>query len=254
MIVTALMVFGIFTFALGAGVPDPSPGYRIFQTISLTIETDGMNGTLQLLQDERITDELRDNMHGSDDGMYCYEDALGAFCESIRTTPLKPTLVRLVDGVGRVVDSRTFKRELGSMEVRKLYGRRPRAFSVTVDFGIGWGSYAGDITYFFDLKGGRLRWLTARGRTGGVQIEVTAMTSLKTSWQLVRSGGGGGQDILEIACRPKFSPGRADEDVAFELIFRRFHFHGGGWIISERRTPGFWEDDKEFPGPGEFPQ
>jgi hypothetical protein len=247
-------MLGLCRIASAARLPSPPPGYRVFHTISLAVETDGMNGNLQLLQDERITDDLRESMGGADEAMYCYDDSLGGFCKSIRARPLQPAVVRLVDGAGRVVEARTFTRELATMDVRELYGRRPRAFSVTVDLGIGWGSYAGDTTFFFDLKGGRFRWLKARPQQGGAQVDVVTMKSLKTSWQLVRIEGRASLDILEIRCRPKSSEGSASTEVEFELIYRRFHFRGNGWILSERRAPGFWEDEGEFPGAEQFPQ
>ncbi|HEY1266316.1 MAG TPA: hypothetical protein VGH16_03605 [Candidatus Binatia bacterium] len=246
-VIVATAAVCIISFGLEAPASAAVPqGYRIYQSIPLRRAVDGVNGALELVQDERITENLRAKMHGSDRVMYCYDDTLAVLCESIRRVPLKPTLVRLVNAADQVVDSREFERELGTMQPFKLYGESPRAFAVTIDFSAGFGSYNGEITFFGDIRAGRLRWLKAQ-RSGGGDEEMTVMTSLKTAWKLVKAGNGAGMDILKIACRPNFA---SEND--FDLTYTRFAFDGKRWIRYERTKPGFWEQGS-FPALEEFP-
>ncbi len=141
-------------------------GYSVFQTYPVARTSDGVEGFLQILQDDRITVDLREKMRGMNADMYCTIDSLHPFCKSIPQSPPRPTVLQLTDRTGRVLDSRGFKRELGQLAVRELYGNSRRTFSITVDFSSGMGSYSGEVTYFFDLQGQRLHFLhgTIRGK------------------------------------------------------------------------------------------
>jgi hypothetical protein len=241
--VVCVIFFGLEVPALAAA----PQGYRVFQSIPLQRASDGLDGALELFQDERISEDMRAKMRGFAHVMYCYNDTLAALCESMRTRPLKPTLVRLVDAQNRVLDSRLFERELGSEQAIPLYGRSPRAFTVAIDFSAGFGSYSGEITFFADVQAGRLRWLKAQETGSGQEAEMTLMSSLKTAWKLVPARNRAGMDILKIACRPNFA---TEND--FELIYTRFAFNGKRWIRHERTKWGFWEQGsflalEEFP-------
>jgi hypothetical protein len=244
----ATAVVCIIFFGLKAPASAATPqGYRVFQSIPLQRVSDGLDGALELLQDQRISEDFRERMKGMDRTSYCYDKNLASPCESIRPTPLKPTLVRLVDAQNRVIDSRLFERELGSLRAIALYGPSPRAFAVTIDFSAGFGSYNGEITFFADVQAERLRWLKAQRPAGGGETDVTVMTSLKTAWKLVKAKNGAGMDILKIACRPDFA---TEND--FELIYTRFAFDGKRWIRHARTKRGFWEQGS-FPALEEFP-
>jgi hypothetical protein len=239
-------------------VPAPA-GYRVFRTIAVTRGSDGFDGRIELLQDERVSGALRDAI---DEGLQCCDDPaaprsaeMQRFCESRALRPLAPSVVRVLDRKGRVHAERSFPREKATLDVQKLYGAKPRAFSVTVNFGIGMGAYGGPITWFFDLRTGRLRWLEAAGASGAESGAMSVMSSPRTAWKLVPAKGGG-MDVLQIACRPqageRAGPGAP---AVTELIYTRYHLHKQGWMRSERREPGLWEDHgpKSFPRRDQFP-
>ena len=228
-------------------------GYSVFQTFPVARTSDGVEGFVQILQDDRITVDLREKMRGMDAAMFCTIDSLNPFCKSIPKSPLRPTVLHLTNRTGRVLDSRGFKRELGQLAVRELYGNSRRTFSVTVDLGSGMGSYAGDVTYFFDLQGQRFHWLTARETTSDKLTEIQVLQSLKTDWKLLPARNHSGQDIVQLACRPKSVANDPKRDIEFELIYTRFAFDGARWVRYELRRPGFWENGHEFPSREEFP-
>jgi hypothetical protein len=256
--VTLLTAPSLVRADVSAQIP---PGYLLDQVIRLTDEQDGLDGRIELLEDERLTDEVmalvlatfacwseRSSMKG---------DAL-AFCESADDTPLRPATVRLVSARGDVLDSRSFERDTAVLGVRSLYGARAPAFSVTVDFTAGMGSYNGPITWFFDLHERKLRWLQARDSEDGELHEMALMSSLKTRWELAPAEGGASLDVVSIACRPDFERKEPDGSVRFLEHRTRYHFDGKAWTRYRRSRPGYWENDsyyafpklREFPGPG----
>jgi hypothetical protein len=56
--------------------PSAPASYLLFQTIPVSRPSDGVDGFLQILQDDRITDDVREKMRGMDGNMYCYEASL----------------------------------------------------------------------------------------------------------------------------------------------------------------------------------
>src|SRR5258706_15948220 len=120
--------------------PTIMDGYRVLQKISVARTIGGVDGFVQALQDERITGDLREKLKGMDSAMFCSLEAGHPVCRSIHQKPLRPMGVQLTDLRGRVLDSRTFARELGWIEARELYGISRGTFSMAIEFGKGMGS------------------------------------------------------------------------------------------------------------------
>jgi hypothetical protein len=229
-------------------------GYRVHQSIDLDRGRDGAAGRIELIQDERLTEARREEMEGGDFGTYCGDDTSDPFCNSLRRVPPRPAVVRWIGPEGRVRDSRVLERELAWMERRDLEPDGALSFSVTVDRSIGMGSYAGPVTTFFHIRRGRIHEIAARDVDSGEYVPLRVLHSLKTDWRLYHRYEDAIPDILEFACRPERDvPGTTDEPVRFELVYRRFDFDGRRWVRRERREPGFWEHDTEFPPRERFP-
>src|SRR5689334_22253767 len=125
----------------GGSLPD---GYAVRTAFLLSPSTDHGRGRLELLEDARITARMRDAIGEAYGGDPCREDpapVLRALCTTPRT-PLRPALLRLLDGSGRVVATREAERPLADLTAMRLHGSVRRTFIFTVDLSAGIGSYS----------------------------------------------------------------------------------------------------------------
>jgi hypothetical protein len=148
--------------AVGNVLADPSApaGYTIYQTIALDPAQSGISGSLQILQDDRVTPAYRDIWGSSTEP----EIMLGEddpFVKAVTKEPLKNGKLRLVDAQGQVLAEEEFRVPLAKIETEFLYGTKFPSYLVSIDYGRGYGPHSGPsmrIQYFrFFFKGGR--WL-----------------------------------------------------------------------------------------------
>lgn len=236
-----------------------TPGYRITNSIDLSASAAAATARIELLEDQRLSPKIREELRGKDVAMFCAEpprdsDA-ASLCASIKDRALRGAMVRLVDQKRTVLDQRTFARELAEISPARLYKPPRNVFAVTVDFGVGFGSYAGLTTYFVEPSGGRLHWLTSFGLAAAKPTEVALARTLKSDWHTVARVDHRGFDILAVRCQPDLhGPVQPDGvDLPFVIIYERYSFDGARWLRKERRDPGFWEDDQSFPSGEKFP-
>lgn len=206
------------------------PHYRLAETCAF------MNsGILQLLVDEAITRE--------------------AFKEQWRMNDWdspepRPAMLRWVAIDGSVRATLNLERPLARLDSSHSVANEPPR--VTVDYGIGSGSYNGPITRWVIPKEGRLQWVKAKDASGE-DIEVSVMDSLKTAWRRIPRKDGS-LDIYEIACRPNFTENpSSDEEETFRVIYTHIRFARGTWSSMTLVKEGFWEADEDFPSETLFP-
>lgn len=231
--------------------PRPPTGYAIADSIELTAERDAAAGRIELLQDVRLTPAVRRLWWGLD-ATSCSaptDPALADLCRSIGDRPLLPAVVRLVTPAGAVVDQRAFERELAGLAQRFVYGTRRRTFLVTVDYGVGFGSYAGATTLLVEPTGARLVWLRAVGASTSKVEEIRLPKTLKSGWKTIPRRDLRGLDLLAVRCAPDFE--RLPEN--FVVRYERYTFTGNHWVRLERREPGLWENEGPFPAREKFP-
>jgi len=232
----------------------PPEGYRVFQSMQLDLKSDGLDGSLQLLQDERVVGPIRDELWGSDCHMWCFDGTdLREFCASIGKKPLLPAMVCLVRTDGSVADSRTMERELASLTVHHLYDSRRPTYFVTADYSVGAGAYNGPSTFLAEVKEGKLQWLEVYNPKTGQKQEIVLKKALKRAWKLLPRALGPGQQIVTVEGWPKFTEDTGGAPLNFERIYTRFHFDGLRWLRFERREAGDFFDEGDFPNADEFP-
>lgn len=254
--VTSVVLVQSFSASAKAQVPT---GYAIRDSTHLVASANGVDGQLQLLEDERLTPAIRSAVLGGGlwMGLCDYDpqdEALRSFCRSLSVTPLREAALRVVDNHGNVLDEFRANRWVGQIAVRSLVRNAPVTYLITIDRSAGWGSYSGPVTSFVDVRDGSLQWLTAQRVDAPGSQQIRVMRSLKTAWQMVPARSGAGTDILEFACRPDFAAATPGEtELPFLVRFRRYYYRDGQWWLAERTEPGFWEDDWVFPDPSQFP-
>lgn len=229
-------------------------GYHIYQSVQIDPQVSGFDGFLQLLQDKRVEGPIREALWGADEFMWCYKPSeLKDFCASIEEKPLLPAILRLVRPDSSVEDSRTMERPLATMTMHHLYGSKKPTYFITVDYSTGMGAYPGPVTALAEVSSGRLQWLKALDARDGRQDEIALAESLKKAWKLAPNTLGTGQDILQIECWPAPSKPAEGDEVEFEVYYTRVHFDGDRWLKFERRKPGHFFNESDFPRREEFP-
>lgn len=221
------------------------PGVRAH--FNLTVKTDGFAGSLDLLEDPRITPELDQSLWQSG-GPEMALDEHDPLLQQLATSPLRSAVLRLRDSKGHTVAETTLQREQARIEFSQLHPGR-RSIFVTTDLSAGLGSYSGPFTQILDVSRGNLDFVQARNVTNGIRGSISLASTLKTAWRTI-SASAGSRDILQVACRPKsFDPNSAE----FVITYTRYHWNGSEWLMAQAESPGMWESEERFPLLKRFP-
>jgi hypothetical protein len=204
-------------------------GYRIYQGLTLNKYSNGIDGSLLVLIDERI-DGLSGGMRSDPySGTGTLELELDPRNWSLPQGEVKEAVLLIVDERLRILYSEQLGRESARLDRVFLYQDRSRpTFIVTRDYSIGWGSYNGPISYFLEVSEGGIHYILPHG----------LMTSLKTAWAI--NNREHSAEILSKKCRPSLER-RSEQPTDFDIIFERFYFDGGHWKSEVHQETGFWE-------------
>jgi hypothetical protein len=224
-------------------------GMKVYQRVPLSAAADGFDGHLELLEDSRLTAARRKALWRA--GAMAMEDDTPLWADFQRTPPRNGAL-RLVDAVGRAVETLPLERPLATIKPGRLYGNVRVTYLVTVDYGIGAGSYNGPITFLLEVVNGRLHWLEATPVGSSKPGKISLMRSLKTAWQMIDAPGGTKQ-FLEAACRPDSIAAPDASDIDFFVTYSRYYFDGERWRVAQRRQKGLDEFEDGFPARSLFP-
>lgn len=217
----------------------------LLQETPLTKQDNGVSGRLQLMVDARLSSDLRKKMWANGDwsSVLVQNDPLYT---SFTATPPRKAELRIVDDRGDVLASESLEKPLARIGPEKSKDDEKTLF-VTVDYSVGWGSYAGPTTFPLRIDGPNLQWVQATDVRSKRTEKIALVKTLKSDWRF--SLFGTSQDILAFYCRPAES-GEND----FVLHYVRYHFDSTrGWLKYERVQNGFWESDEPFPPRTDFP-
>jgi hypothetical protein len=207
----------------------------VYASMSLTKQTNGIDGELRVLQDARLTPSLKDQMWGTGDA--------GA-----DTASLQNATVRLVRADGLLVQSEELERPLSRVESVHLYADRRSTYLLTVDYSAGFGSYSGPATFLLEVRSGRLAWMAAKDPRTDRTERISLANTLKSAWRVVGARTGSGKDLLQALCRPDF-----ETEGEFKMIYVRYFYDGKVWQERVRQTKGFSEFEDGFPDVKLFP-
>ena len=231
-------------------LPAQQPDLVVAKSLMLAAESDGFDRRLELLEDARLTPDLKQTLWGSG-GTDLALDLNDPRYKGFASNPLRKAVVRVENASQRIVFEKALERELARIHVELLHTGR-RTILITTDLSIGMGSYAGPLTKLFQVMEGRLEEVSALNAQSGRIEPIGLMRSLKTEWKTAppSSAQMDRKDILLFACRPKDF---GADDTKFTKIFTRYHWNGKEWVSYQRMAPGIWEDDDPFPRACSFP-
>jgi hypothetical protein len=220
--------------------------FEITQTLPLSKAPNGVQGTLQILTDSRLSKELQNQMWGIGDWSFVLPEGDARRAE-FEGSPPRNGEIRIVTDTGRVLQTISLEQPLARATEAHLRAGRT-SFLIAVDYSIGFGSYAGVTTFPLDVADGKFQWAEATSVDTHEIEQIRLPDTLKSAWKLVPFHGN--QDILMALCRPAKVqvPGRE-----FVLRYIRYRFDGKQWLKYERQKNGFWEADESFPPLSSFP-
>jgi len=218
-----------------------SSDFAVYESVPVVFKTAGMTGFLQILQDKRVTPDYRATWGYSADPGFAlgYDDP---FVESLKGHPLQDGRIRLIDRGGHVIAVDSFDEPLAEIKTVYLYGTKFPSYLVSVDYGVGMGSYAGPATTLMEVRGGRL-----------IDIPIDLTQSLKNDWQFVPAANGKGKEIEVIQCHPNFKNPNGAKTDEFVVDYITYRFVGGQWRGQTIEKIGFWEGDENWPPRSAFP-
>jgi hypothetical protein len=205
---------------------------------------------VQLLQDERLTNEVRQELarHESIEGA-CVSPAgaegapLGAFCASLVVARLVPAAVLVVGGDGSVRDAWSTPDEPVAAIAVENGEPDARLFSLTTARG-----RDASVTRLFTLTGGALHFVAPGEREGFAPLELLrdGRPGRRSDWR-IGAARAGEVEILAARCEE-------DGTVTYATVTR----DGGRWVRTERADGGCgggrcFECDGAFPPRSRFP-
>ena len=241
-------VFVLIAFLLttSAVFPQQNNSQVTLQRIPLSQQQDIVSGWLELMVDARFSAELRKQMWGNGTWASVLSESDPIY-KSFSANPPHNAELRIADTQGHILASEPLERPLARIEPETLSAKK-RTLLVTVDYSVGFGSYAGPTTFLLELAGPRFEWVQATSEGAKAIVKIALSRTLKSDWKL--SSSESGQDILSFYCRPADSGTSGD----FELHYVRYHFDlEKGWLRYERVKKGLWESDEAFPPRKAFP-
>ena len=233
-----------------ADEPALPAGYALHRSLPLDQATNGIDGSLQILEDSRIGPKLRADMWGQTTDLDLILAANDPLRAAVAKSPLKGAHLRLVDATGKVLADQAFDVPLADLDRQQLHDGAP-TFLVTSDHSIGIGSYAGLETRLVDVDHAELAPETLPGREA-------LGSSLKNAWKIADDptpGADGkpgiGKEIQVVACHPNYDNPAWAEHQEFVVDLVTYRFAAGAWHDSTHSAVGFWESDQDWPD--EFP-
>jgi hypothetical protein len=239
----ACLLAGVSGFPEGPGrTATAAPGqedYLVFRAFRLTASRNGMEGTLRLLQDARVTGSMRADHWGIDGSAWGESSSL--------SPPLRKARLELLDGKGSLAASEALE-VLADLEERFLDGRGKPLYLLTEDGSTGSGSNNGLVTTLLELGDGALRRMEAAAASGGSR-PLRLLVSLRSAWRWDPAGNGKDRDILEVGCPPGGESGQS------RIFYTRYRLRGRRWVASQRSRRGLWlnESGDAFPARALFP-
>jgi len=240
--------------------------YSLYEFEELYNEINGIEyGELQILVDKRILDPrlirwerfllIRERTldYGQDQEWFNTRgQLLKSFRESLEKAQLKNSVLRLVDGNGRVLEKRELKGPYAEIDKTYLYSDNKPTYIISEDLTASMGSWNGPVSTLIEIKNGKIKELEYRSAKSDQKNHFFLMRALKSDWRIIDSGKGKGKEILSVHMERTYDEKTGELG---ELIrYRRYSFNGDEWIKLERTEEGWWESVDGFPNLSKFPK
>jgi hypothetical protein len=241
---TALVLLVALALPVESSRNADATAYVVVQAFPLQPAVNGVEGTVQLLLDARLTKPLRDSLWGRGEWSLVLAPESKPYKDFSNLPPAKPRL-RIINKDGKVIVERSLRAELAKLEPWDSSSGAGQVFLLTEDYSAGFGSYNGLETRVFNISDGSFQDVTALDVESHQEKPITLLKSLKSDWRVTLHTNNEGE-ILSVSCRPK-------NGENFTISYVRYRFQGTHWLEYRREADGFWESDQPFPESSAFP-
>ncbi len=231
---------------LGAGTASAQTallGYATAQEFALAQKENGIEGTLALSLDRRLSRPVRDKLWGRGDWSFVLPPDSSLYREFSERPPAKARL-SITDTAGKVVAFRDLQAALAKLQRWGTSTDGNRLFLVTQDYSAGFGSYSGLGTTLLMVSGPAFRDVKALDGRSHQEEEIRLTRSLKADWRIAQQGEN--TEILSVSCHPA-------GHSRFVIDYVRYASDGERWLVFKREGDGFWESDDPFPKRSMYP-
>lgn len=237
-------MLGVALSAIGVGeIGAQEPAYTVAQAYALHRDPNGIEGTVQLLIDKRLTGAVQDELWGKGDWSFVFPPGSKLHDEFAATPPHKAKL-RIAGGNGKTITERDLETPLAKLKAWNAASIPHEIFLLSQDYSAGIGSYNGPVTTLLKVSDSGFHDIEALNVGSQQKQTIRLMKSLKSDWQARDRGNGG--EILSVSCKP-------GKDGSFVIEYIRYCLDKGQWLAYKREAPGIWESDEPFPDRSEFP-
>ncbi len=245
--------------------------YHIADRVALNRMRDGIDGELQVLEDARITPDVRGKMIPSDSdvaealrrsGVEKDDPVLKSF-DAIRAYP---AIVRLVDVRGDELDESELDRPLAEIDHQAI-ALKPAAYKVSEDEGTGAGRASFWVTTrIVSVANRKMRWASVIDDFSRTEDDLSLVVSPRRSWSaIVNDKDPSRIEFLEVECSQtaRFDPDRSlkpskksvsNQDQGWQLRLSRYRLVKGVWHRRDRLIFGKWDSGDPLPAIDEFPK
>jgi len=217
--------------------------YTVAQAYALHKDPNGIDGTVQLLIDKRLTGSVQDELWGKGDWSFVFPTGSKLHDEFAAIPPHKAKL-RIAESNGKTVTDHDLETPLAKLKAWNPTSATHEIFLLSQDYSAGVGSYSGPVTTLLKVSDSGFHDVEALNAGSQQRETIRLMKSLKSDWQTRDQENGG--EILSVSCKPR-------KDGSFVIQYVRYRLDKGQWLAYKREAAGFWESDEPFPDRSEFP-
>ena len=226
-------------------VPD---GYAVHQSLKLDRATYGLEGTLEVLEDARITPELQEAMwRVSADPRQVLADN-DPKRPTFEKNSLRDAKVRLITSDGRIAFEDKFVWPLAQLEATPLTNAGDPVIFVTTDNTTNFGSYKGTATRLLEFNRGKKDNTPAYASIGEDPKPALLIRSQKSDWRMAKDARG--TPVVQLVTAYPDVNGNIRD---FIIEYATIRSEEGGWIMSSRTEQGMWEPQETWPAAAKFP-
>ena len=218
--------------------------FAVAQAYALHKQTNGVEGTLQLLIDTRLNGRVQDDLWGKGDWSLVFLPGSKLHDELATVPPYKAKL-KIVESDGKTITERELGTPLARMKAWNPESPTHDLFLLSEDYSAGFGSYSGPVTTLLRVSDASFHDVEALNTQSQQDETIRLMKSLKSDWQS-RDVAGNQIEILSVSCKSL-------SDGNFVIDYVRYSLDKGQWLEYRREVPGFWESDEPFPDRSAFP-
>ncbi len=183
--------------------------------------TQGVEGSLVLLQDKRMKGRKYLHTRGEDDNDVSEKPQLD----------YKKPLLAIISSDGKLLTSKEISNDpFVGLKIVDLTGTGRKTYAVISDHNIGWTISQGTYEWFYEIIKGRIQPLQALDERSGLPVDIDLGDSLQSYYAIVPDPKGKGKIIYEL--NEYLDP---DNDMAVQ---KRYYYNGKDWVLHIHTTPG----------------